>query len=230
METITPFNKNNQETFRTEQMRRFGDAYVARHNAALDDFCASENPTLEKLCDIFWQSGVINRLAPADHEEAVARRVLNKDVFDGSEKDPELFWRLLYVCAQINEMKKSGIRNESTWLTRPIEFTVSKLINEDSELYERLFSIEGTVINPDFVFIQAVRERAIAALEAAGDDLHLEPIPVGASVVYKGIAATVHGYTTDGLVVLHAADRQDHLRIVQENPRKGCAVLASEIA
>jgi hypothetical protein len=230
METITPFNKNNQETFRTEQLRRFGDAYVARHNDALDIFCDSENPTLEKLCDIFWQSGVIGRLAPADHEEAVARRTLGKDVFDGSEEDPELFWRLLYVCAQINEFEKTNVGARSTWLARPIEFTVQKLLNTDSVIYNELFSKDGKAINPDFVFIKTVKERAIAALEKLEDDPHLEPIPVGASVSYKGIKATVHGYTADGLIVLHAADRQDHLRLVKANPRKGCAVLASEIA
>jgi hypothetical protein len=83
--------------------------------------------------------------------------------------------------------------------------------------------------HPDAIFIAAAREKALQALATLGQEPQKEQIAIGASVLYAGIPAKVHGYTADGLVVLHASDRQDHMRLVRANPRKGCAVLANEI-
>lgn len=210
-------------------LRSLGEAYSERHSAELEAFCEGDSPTLEQLSEIFWRSGVLDRLVPARHEERVARRTLGRDVFDGDAHDPELFWRILYACAQIETVDSSGVGERSTWLSRPIEFTVQKLLNTDPELFERLFGVGTEHKNPDTLFIQTARERAIQALIAAGERPSATPLPIGTPLVYKGISAQVHGYTADGLVVLQAASLEDYVRIVEANPRKSCAVVASEL-
>lgn len=212
-----------------ELLRLLGEAYTQRYSAKLEDFCQSQNPTLNELSEIFWRYGVLDRLVPVSHEERVARRTLGKDVFDGDMSDPELFWRILYVCAQVEAVDQSRVGERSAWLARPIEFTVQKLLNTDPALYEELFGSGDTTQNPDALFIATAREKAIQRLRDLGADPHLYPIPIGASLVYKDIPATVHGYTTDGLVVLQASNFEDHLSIVRANPRNICAVVASEI-
>lgn len=228
---MSPFEFTGSQTVETHtgRLRRLLEAYSERYSACLDAFCDRANSTLDDLYAVFWEGGIIDRLSPENHEERVARRSLGKDVFEGDKDAPELFWRLLYVCAQVDHVGRSGIGERSTWFSRPVEFTVQKLLNVDHDLFDSLFGTEEDRKNPDEVLLQATRERAIRALELLGEIPHLEYLPIGARGQYAGIPVEIHGYTPDGLVVLHTQDKQDYATLINKNPRRSSAVVACDL-
>lgn len=202
-----------------EQLRMLCGAYRDRYNARLEEFFSRGEVNMQELAEIFWRCGVVDRLVPEDSRECIARRLLGRDVFEGSATDPELFWRLLGATASRDKINGES----SSWISRPIEFTLTKLLNTNPDLFDDFFGVGDARIDVDAWFTDIVRLRARDTLTAYGV-LRPELPEVGSLHSYRGFAVRIAGYTYDGLAVLMTEDPKDQLKFVELQSPKGSAV------
>jgi len=52
-----------------EQLKQLANGWHNGYEKALDDFFNEENPDRQKLVDILWEHGIVNRVSPQDAEE-----------------------------------------------------------------------------------------------------------------------------------------------------------------
>ncbi|MEW6407454.1 MAG: hypothetical protein AB1465_02060 [Patescibacteria group bacterium] len=194
-------------------------AWAERYEQALDELIQAEKPDLNALLNVVWNKGILDRLVPLDKEKLEARKMLEKEVWEGGREDLELYWHILYSAGYAREATD---RNQSLvgggFASGAILQAVHKVLSSGKYLE---FFPGGYPKNYYAPLIDLVAARAKEELKKRGAEPHKKFIPYGAQGNFKGIEVKVERYSDDGCVVLRNIKGEDWQKFWQIT-KEGC--------
>lgn len=195
-----------------EYQKEIASRWQKRFDDALERVTSDEHSTLDQLLDVIWNDGILGRIAPTDPQEKAARVALQKDVWQGSRDDEELYWRILYSAGYVTEPE---VLRHSTFPTGYASGAVGRgrmavLMSKDRGAHV----IPKEHQDDPLLFLAGkIMDRAREEIRKRGGAPHDTLIPWNAKATWNGMKVQVTRYTSDGLLYLKGESYQDHIKI-----------------
>ncbi|MFA6588452.1 MAG: hypothetical protein WCT08_05280 [Patescibacteria group bacterium] len=204
-----------------EYLKQKSGEWSFKLEAEVEKLINADSTDKDKLFEVLWEDGVLNRIVPADLEAKNARQQLGRTVWPGSREDPALYLRILYSCAFSEEALKrnySIVADSRGLITGAFNGFNQALYSEKAFAF---FPEYKTGKNPSFEFLAYIADRAKAELKKIGVQPPDKIIPWDAEGVWQGIKVVVDRSTSDGRLAFRAKDPKDSLRLSEELRKTG---------
>lgn len=172
-------------------------AWEVDYKQKLEEVLRADDRTLEKVVDIVFKFGILERIAPKDLARMKARKEERRKIWLQGQNDPKLYWSIMYSAAHlIHNSKKGQLVNAGpvgiAYKTLLVMLTSTGLLTQLAPQGENLGVLVG----------KKLQELAKIELEKRDKKQSHEMIHIGASGEHKKKKSTVVGYHPEGKIIL----------------------------